>query len=135
MKRFIKGLLLMVFLLSMTYSVFAFGFARTFDQLPAPDLIEPHGETVNLTGKDSLEFKWWVIDLINVRFCEFRLYKGYAAGDNLIYKESVYAPSHSIEVKADLFEDGQNYTWVVYEVGSDGTKGDKSFSSFRAVKK
>jgi len=115
---------------------FAFGFGRALEQPPSPDLVRPYGEKVDLTGKDSLEFKWEIDDLMGISYCEFRLYKGYNMYEgNLVYKEQVQAPNHVVNVKAGLFIDGQSYTWYVYEVNLAGIKSDKAFSSFEVIKK
>ena len=125
-----------ILLLAIYSSVFAFGMSRTFDGPPMPDLVRPYGEKVDLSGKDSLEFKWSINDSMNIRYCEFRLYKGREMyEDNLIYKQQVFSPDHMLQLKADLFEDGQAYSWFVFEVGLDGKKSDKAYSAFKVIKK
>jgi hypothetical protein len=102
---------------------------------PAPRLHYPVLEEVVLTGNNPLEFSWW-IEQIGIDHFEFRLYKGYDMyAANLIYKERLAASSSSLKVKPDLFENNAVYTWSLLQVDVEARKSDKSFNSFRVVKK
>ncbi|MCX5711258.1 MAG: hypothetical protein NT060_04835 [Candidatus Omnitrophica bacterium] len=134
MKKVLVSILLIVCLA--VSAVYAMGFKRGFmDSIPAPQLISPVSETADITGKDYLDFKWIVIGLMDIDYCDFKIYKGYNAyGDNLILKEQVFTPDRDFRVKADTFEDGQVYTWVLKEVSYSGLKGDTAYNSFRIIK-
>ena len=119
-------------------------FAQSFTRLdstgfsdfqPGPLLVYPLGGEVNLSGLDSLEFKWQR-DAANTSYFIFRLYKGYNMYESgLILKQQVGSSEISTRVKSGLFEDGQVYTWSLVQVFFTGSKSDKSFSSFKVVKK
>ncbi|MFH1398355.1 MAG: hypothetical protein ABIH27_07400 [Candidatus Omnitrophota bacterium] len=42
---------------------------------------------------------------------------------------------YSINIKSELFEDSQVYTWSLIRVSFSGQKSDKSTSSFEVIKK
>ena len=123
---------------------FAAGFAGTvsftldsgaFDSLPEPRLRYPITETVVLTGQDPLEFKWWN-DVVGIRGFILKIYKGYNMyGVNLIHKEDLSAQDSSVKVNSGLFEDGQVYTWSLLRVSFSGYKSEKSFQSFKVIRK
>jgi len=132
-----KILILTVAALSLSVSaVFALGMRRDFmNTPPPPQLVYPTGESADISGKDYLDFKWIVIDLMEVDYCELRLYKGYDThGENLILKEQIFNPDKDYRAKVDIFEDGQVYTWVLKEVSYGGQKSDTVFNSFRIIK-
>ena len=99
-----------------------------------PRLRYPITETVVLGSKDYLEFEWWSgFGLVD--HYEFRLFKGYNMYvKDLIYKEIVPARVSSINIKAEVFEDNQVYTWSLIKVALGGLKSDKSFNSFKVFK-
>ncbi len=102
----------------------------------APTLISPVSNDIDLTGKDSLDFIWIPGNSIYLRYYDFRVYKGYnTVGANLILKEQVPATSHVASIKAETFEVNQVYTWVLRAVAIGGEKSDKSFESFKIIKK
>ena len=104
--------------------------------MPSPPRLRfPVTEVVVLSGKDYLEFQWWT-DFGLIKNYEFRLFRGYNMyAQDLIHKEKLPARSTSIEIKADMFEDNQVYTWSLIKIGTDGLKSDKSFHSFKVIKK
>lgn len=103
---------------------------------PSPKLIYPTTETVVLTGKSYLEFKWDINDFTRSYDFDFRLYRGYEINDsNLISKEILPYDKRSIEVKAVIFKDDQVYTWTIRRTALGGAKSGRSFSSFRVIKK
>ncbi|MDD5408972.1 MAG: hypothetical protein PHC71_02645 [Candidatus Omnitrophica bacterium] len=106
-----------------------------FNDLPEPRLRYPINDTVILTANEPLEFKWWD-DLVGIRGFTLKIYKGYNmyAGD-LIFKEELPADASSFKVKSDFFQDGQVYTWSLIRVSYTGSKSDKSFNSFKVIKK
>jgi hypothetical protein len=109
--------------------------SATFDTLPAPQLEYPVTEQVILTGKDFLEFKWWN-DFMGIDHFIFRIYKGYNMYESgLFYKQNLPADESSVKIKSDLFKDSQVYTWSLIQVSFSGQKSDKSFNSFKVIKK
>lgn len=123
-------------LLVLVLPILAFAWKDSFIRTPPePRLYYPITETVILTG-DYLEFKWQKNTDAWLDHYEFRLYKGsnmYA--DNLIVKENPDWGVDTMQVKADMFEDGGVYTWSLKEVSNGDTKGDRSFQTFKVTKK
>ncbi len=107
----------------------------TYDYVPEPRLQYPITDKVILTGKDSLEFKWWN-DYMGIDHFIFKIYKGYNMyAPDLIYKQNLASNEYSINIKSELFEDYQVYTWSLIQVAFSGQKSDKSTSSFEVIKK
>lgn len=105
-----------------------------YNSLSEPRLRYPINDTVVLTGKDNLEFKWW-IDVVGLRKFIFKIFKGYNMYvANLIYKEDLPPDASFVEIKSDLFEHGQVYTWSLVQISYSGFKSDKSFNSFKVIK-
>ncbi len=107
------------------------------EDVPVPTLLSPAGETVDLTGKDTLEFRWSPFEgrMYKRQGYDFRLYKGrqtYAGSQ--IYKEQVGPDAYHVVLKADMFEDGQVYTWTLRQLYFDN-KSDAAYNSFKVVKK
>jgi hypothetical protein len=106
-----------------------------YNDVPEPRLRYPINETAILTGNDPLEFKWWN-DLVGMRGFTLKLYKGYNMyAANLIHKEDLPSEAASVKIGSDLFEDGQVYTWSLIRFSFSGYKSDKSFNSFKVIKK
>ncbi|MGE5197930.1 MAG: hypothetical protein ACM3IL_05435 [Deltaproteobacteria bacterium] len=109
---------------------------RVANSPPEPMLIFPANKTVNLAGKDFLEFKWRGTYDVQMSAYEFRLYKGYQPySQDLLLKKSLPADSYSLKLNAALFTDGQAYTWSLMEISNGGQKSDRAFGSFRVTKK
>jgi hypothetical protein len=112
------------------------GLTRYEDSLPAPRLLSPVTDDIVLTGKSVLEFKWTQGNLARISHYEFKIYKGYnMLASTLILKQDVASGTYPIEVAVSLFEEGQVYTWSLRQVSYGGEKGDRSFSSFKIIKK
>lgn len=106
-----------------------------FDQVPEPRLRYPINDTAILAGNGPLIFKWWN-DYSDVRSFIFRIYKGYNMYENnLILRKELPADASSVEIESGLFSDGQVYTWSLVRVSLTGRKSDKSFNSFKVIKK
>ena len=106
--------------------------------VPAPRLVAPVIDTVNLTGKNTLVFKWSSHegDPLQRLYYDFRLYNGYnMVGSSLVYKKRVSAREFSIILKSDLFQNGQIYTWSVRQVYDSIRKSRRSTDSFKVIKK
>lgn len=109
-----------------------FGFEN---EPPAPRLLHPIYDTVTLTGNSPLEFRWFN-DYAGTDHFIFKLYKGYnVSGPNLIYEQNIPSGESARKIETDLFKDGQIYTWSLVRVGFDGKKSDKSFNSFKVIRK
>jgi len=103
---------------------------------PGPDLFYPVTNDINLESKGYLEFKWRRSDFYSTRSYDFRLYKGYQTTlPNLLIKKSIAIGEYPYRIPSDNLEEGEVYTWVLIQVLTDGRKSDKSFSSFRIIKK
>ena len=109
---------------------------RRADFMPAEKLLYPITDNIDLAGKDYLEFRWIVTDLVRTDYFDFRLYKGYnTTGQNLIFKKRFSADELPVRVAASLFEINQVYTWTLVQVFNNGYKGDKSYGPFKIVNK
>jgi hypothetical protein len=130
-----QACLTVVFLLALVQAGFTQDFRGIDNRPPSPTLLSP-AENVDLGLKASLKFQWYGSDSSAIDHYEFRLYKGYAnTGDNLIFKQDLDAMASTVEVKSDLFEVGQVYTWGVRAISRSGRKSDPCFSTFTVVKK
>jgi len=106
-----------------------------YNSVPEPKLRYPIYDTVTINNDQPLEFSWWN-DAVNTSGYVLRIYKGYNMySDNLILKKNLPADASTFEVKADLFEDGKVYTWSLIRVAFAGYKSDKSFNSFKVIKR
>ena len=132
-------LILMILILSFcsTCSAGVVGFTLDSGQNspPEPRLRYPIYETAVISGDQPLEFSWWN-DWTDTSGFILRIYKGYNMyADNLILKENLSANVASFKVKVDLFEEGQVYTWSLVRISFAGYKSDRSFNSFKVIKK
>jgi len=137
--KIIRCLIFLLAFLCQFNAVPAFGLGRSVNSftnpLPAPRLIYPISDEIDITGKPSLEFRWGMDYAVWVREYEFKLYKGYQTyADNLILKETV-SGNYSLEIDTAKFQDGQVYTWTLKQIGMDGQKSDFAYDSFRIIKK
>ncbi len=106
-----------------------------FNTPPEPRLLYPIYDTAVISGGNPLEFRWFN-DYMGIDHFILRIYKGYNMyGSGLIYKQNIPAGESSLKIKPDLFEDGQVYTWSLIQVALGGEKSDKSFNSFKVIKK
>ena len=120
------------------YGSMLFGRAGSYDYAPQVRLIEPSGETVDLSGKESLTFKWsWMEgDRLQRQYYDFRIYCGYDMLENtLIFKAQVAPDTYHISVRSGLFADGEVYTWCVRQRYIGLAKSGRSYASFRVIKK
>jgi hypothetical protein len=111
--------------------------AGGFNQsLPAPELFYPITDDIDLKGEAYLEFKWRRTAFTYTRSYEFRLYKGYQAiASNLILKRALTINEYPFKVESLIFDPGQVYTWVLFQISIDGRKSDKGFASFKIIRK
>ncbi|MCX5715726.1 MAG: hypothetical protein NTV07_02480 [Candidatus Omnitrophica bacterium] len=68
-------------------------------------------------------------------YYDFRLYKGYNFLESaLINKQQVPSDIYIVRLRADMFDDGQVYTWSLKQVYDNGNKSQRSFQSFKVKK-
>lgn len=110
--------------------------AAIYGYAPAPKLLSPTTEDVDLGGKEQLAFRWERVDIISTQYFDFRLYKGYdTIEDNRIFKQNFSTDVYPVNIPSSTFETGQVYTWVLRQVFLNGLKSDKSWSSFKVIAK
>ncbi|OQB09302.1 MAG: hypothetical protein BWY16_01070 [Candidatus Omnitrophica bacterium ADurb.Bin205] len=109
----------------------------SFNQsFPGPYLLYLVTDSIDLAGSEYLEFKWRRPYFTYTNYYEFRLYHGYQTiAGNLILKERINIDNYPFKLPAQSVKEGEVYTWVLLQVLNDGRKSDKSFSSFRIIKK
>ncbi|MDD5433001.1 MAG: hypothetical protein PHO70_08505 [Candidatus Omnitrophica bacterium] len=109
--------------------------SRLQNSPPAPRLRYPINDTVILPTNQPLEFRWWS-DFTQTSGYIFKLYKGYnMSAANLILKEELPPKASSIKIKPELLNAGQVYTWSLVRISFSGSKSDKSFNSFKVIRK
>jgi hypothetical protein len=113
------------------------GRERGAEEVPEPVLISPVNDSVDLTGKDSLEFKWSSHESTRGfrRFYDFRLYEGSNLVESaLVYKEEVPSEQYAKSLPSKTFENGKTYTWTLKQVYDEGRKSRRSYSTFKVKK-
>jgi len=141
MKKGIIAWSAIIFVLALTVSLFAgsiggFGGRGGFNYIPAPRLLSPITDDVDLSGKEFLEFKWTLQNPVAIRGYDFRLYKGYnTSSDTLVFKQQIEGDVDSFQIKSSELEINQVYTWKLRAIGMSGVKSDSSFSPFKIVKR
>lgn len=86
------------------------------DAMPAPRMLFPRTEEVSFPSEGDVVFKWSPHEAVSFEksICALRIYKGcYKLESGLIYKAECDGRQRSIRIPADLFEDGETYTWVL----------------------
>lgn len=102
---------------------------------PAPELISPASENLNLAGKTEVEFRWIASNFIMFSGYEFKLYKGYETIlDNLMHTEKASNTQSSIKLPISMFTAGQVYTWRLRNIATGGQRSDWSGSTFKILK-
>ena len=107
------------------------------DNIPQPRVLEPDGDTVDLSGKKELIFKWSPHegDISQRKYYDFRLYEGeQALGPGLILKKEVSPNKHQIGIESGLFKEGAIYTWSIRQKYRSG-KSTRSINTFKIIKK
>ena len=100
---------------------------------PPPRLYEPT-ENADLRGKTELLFRWDSAgDRSIISDYQFKLYKGTQTVEpGLIKAETIPASKDRIALPADLFENGQTYTWQIRGTGSGKTR--PAYTNFKVEK-
>ncbi|HOU36199.1 MAG TPA: hypothetical protein PLJ26_02300 [Candidatus Omnitrophota bacterium] len=100
-----------------------------------PQLLSPVTHTIDLNGKDFLEFRW-LDDMARTDRFVLKIYRGYNMyAKNLVYRQDVAPHATTFRMRSVFFETGQVYTWSLVRVSIGGEKSDRSFSSFKVIKK
>ncbi|MBU4375859.1 MAG: hypothetical protein KKD29_00080 [Candidatus Omnitrophica bacterium] len=89
---------------------------RSSTQTPDVKYISPRNDhEVNLTGKDSLTFEWHSLPKPGGgrEAYRFELFKGSEDNYNRIYSVELKRDVRTIDIPADMFEDGAMYSWLV----------------------
>jgi hypothetical protein len=134
-KKIALGVLMLAALAGGAFAAGGINAARG-DGYPAPELYSPASQEIDLSGKETLQFKWRRTDQGNTSHYEFRLYKGYGTpSQGLILKRDINRDEYPFELPAADFEINQDYSWSLRQVYADGAKGDLASSSFRIAKK
>ncbi len=105
--------------------------------VPQPRLISPVTQDVDLTGKEKLEFEWSPHegDPLQRDYYDFRLYKGREMLEStLVFKTHTQTNDSSLELKSDMFQNGEVYTWSLRQVYTGSNKSQRSYSSFKVKK-
>ncbi|OPY57816.1 MAG: hypothetical protein A4E56_03472 [Pelotomaculum sp. PtaU1.Bin065] len=108
-------------------------------RVPSPTLVSPVGETMEISGEKTVKFSWKPAHTPYDVYCYlFRIYKE----QDMCQKDAVYAEEVSslhteIEVPADLFRDGETYTWYIKQVNNAQKLlfSDAVSHTFRVIKK
>jgi len=109
---------------------------RDFGSISGPTLLFPGTESIDLKSQAFVEFRWERTDRVSTDHYEFRLYKGYqAVADTLLMKKQISTDDYPFKLEASTFEVGQVYTWSLTQVYTDGRKSDKSYTTFKIIKK
>lgn len=106
------------------------------DHVPPPRIISPSTDTVDLRGREYLEFVWSAHegDAVLRDHYDFRLYKGYQTlGPALVYKVELPPRQWSLRLPASFFENGQVYTCAVRQYYT-GPRSRPGTQSFRVIK-
>jgi hypothetical protein len=102
----------------------------------APMLLAPISEAVDLTGQETLVFRWSPFQgrLDRRRFYDFWIFEGREQLEKFrIYKKRIPADEYEVALDAQMFETGKVYTWAVRQV-TYGTKSDWAYSSFEVIR-
>lgn len=102
-------------------------------QPPPPRLFEPV-ENADLRGKNELLFRWGNEgDRSKISDYQFKLYKGTQTVEaGLIKAETIPSSKDRLTLPANLFEDGQTYTWQIRGTGSAKTR--PAYTNFKVQK-
>ncbi|MFH0840037.1 MAG: hypothetical protein V1883_03345 [Candidatus Omnitrophota bacterium] len=109
-------LFLAIFLFAGASLLYAFGRGAA-DFTPCVEYSEPADDhEVDLTGREILTFKWRPVPIPSgmrdsYRFELFEESRGYT--DKRIFNKDLAPDVYSIDVPAELFKNGEDYTWSV----------------------
>ncbi len=121
-----------LFLIAMAVCGPVYAGGRRGQQAP-PRLFEP-AEQADLSGKNELLFRWGNEGGgSEISEYQFKLYKGTQTVEaGLIKAETLPASKDRLSVPAELFENGQTYTWQIRGTGSSKTR--PAYTNFKVKK-
>ncbi len=120
------------------YAIGSIAVNSSDDFAPEPRIIYPVSDTVDISGKDEVVFSWSSSggNLAERVFYDFALYKGRQAYEKYVIVKKRLPPNvYSFAVKADMFEDGQVYTWTLSQGYIAKGKSDYAYCGFKVIKK
>lgn len=125
---------LILFTLALNFNSFA---GRDLLELrPAVELFYPVTQDIDLSAKSSLQFRWREINITQTDHYEFKLYKGYdMVGSALVLKQDVSGDGCPLELAEANFEINQVYTWSLKQIYLGGQKSERSYGTFKIIKK
>ncbi len=107
------------------------------DYVPGPRLVSPRRDEVEVPRDGALQLKWSPHESVDSggAFYDLRIYKGYyPVYSARVYKTKLPKSECSAWVEAEIFEDGQVYTWALRKVYDRIGNSRWSFQSFRVIK-
>lgn len=123
--------------LAMPASADVFGGRASGGSIPAPRLVYPSTDTIDLTGKETLRFEWSPFEgsRTSRKYYDLRIYRTYEMLEStLLYKERVDPGYFAVELDASMFETGQVYTWGVRQVYEVEGKSRRNIHSFMVIR-
>jgi hypothetical protein len=137
-ENMLKRLILFTMILLLSMPAMGMNMRRDdYYYTPPPRLVAPTSETVDLSGKKELEFRWSPHEgRRGTRiYYDFRLYSGYDMLESMLLIKKKIDPSvHRISIESDVFKDKQVYTWSLRQAYSGIYKSDRSIASFEVIK-
>lgn len=135
MVKITRVFLALIFVSFLSLPVFAQGFRGMSNVVPNPEIRYPAGEELDITGKDTVTFKWRTPGSFDIDHVNCKIYKSDITSDsNKIFSQEVDPFQSEVDIKTDLFQNGERYTIVLQSISQEGFKSDKVFNSF-VVKK
>jgi hypothetical protein len=116
------------------FAMFPFAVSGNYAEVAQPRIISPTGQ-VDISGKDTLEFKWYY-DTRSTQAqggsYEIEIYKaGMMVQSNMVYEQKVAFGQDTLQVDSKLFQPGQGYSWQIRFIKYDLRKSDWVISSFK----
>ncbi len=107
------------------------------EYVPHVRLLSPITETIDMTGQDSITFKWALprTGKRGRKQIQIRIFKSrelYA--DNIIFNEDLPRSAQEFTMSTDIFEDGKTYVWSVRQKDRRGNWSGHSPQSFLVIK-
>jgi len=129
----IFGLIALLSVISAARAYSAIGRTGRGGQTPRVRKIRPKDDSQVIIEDKGVEFKWSLVPMPagGRRTFRFKLFKGFGYGS--IVKEELAQDITSITVQAEVFEDGQLYSWEIAQRGSEGWSKSQRWS-FTAIK-
>lgn len=104
---------------------------------PAPRLITPLKDTVDLSEKNILRFRWTPHGggAFGEVFYDLQIYRGYKMTEaSLMYEAELSGKKSEIDLNSGFFKNGGTYTWSMRYRNKDGAKSPKDYHTFEVIK-